>query len=519
MNKRSIFDKVLLAVAPGVAAERGKNRLRALQYEKANQILDGHRAYDAAGSGRRTEGWKRVGTSANSEIAVGGQKLRFGSRELIRNNPWAKKAQRVITTRVVGKGITPQIRVLNKKDYDRLKNAWQNWGETTECDYFGKLNFYGLERLAMDAVVESGAVFVQKINIASNIKATIPLKIKVLESDFLDRTRNGIIEGKTVRDGIAFDDSGRVLGYWLYFNHPGDNAMFVRFAKNASYYAPASEVIHVYRIDRPGQIDGVPWSHAVALKLRDLDDAHDAYLLRQKIAACFTAFVYDDEGGGGGSEKSVLPETMEPGLIQMLPTGKQVSFATPPGVEGFSEFSDDELHAIAAGYGITFASLTTKLSGLNYLSGRLGELDMGKNIDEWQTLMFIPQFCDPLFAWFLQGCMLRGFGNPNTAWAQWVTPTRDMVDPDKEFKVSNNRVRSGGSLFDFMRAQGDSDPEDTIRRKAEENALLDKYGIILDSDPRRTTNAGNAVVPGKPQDDQNAGDTASGGQNSDNSME
>jgi capsid protein len=46
------------------------------------------------------------------------------------------------------------------------------------------------------------------------------------------------------------------------------------------------------------------------------------------------------------------------------------------------------------------------------------------------------------------------------------------------------------SLSEALRERG-YDPETVLNEIADDNALLDKLGIILDSDPRMTTQAGN----------------------------
>ena len=56
------------------------------------------RGYEGAKTGRRTSGWVSAGTSANAEIAPAKSLLRNRSRELVRNNPYAAKAMRVLST-------------------------------------------------------------------------------------------------------------------------------------------------------------------------------------------------------------------------------------------------------------------------------------------------------------------------------------------------------------------------------------------------------------------------------------
>jgi len=53
---------------------------------------------------------------------------------------------------------------------------------------------------------------------------------------------------------------------------------------------PAEQILHSYRVLRPGQIRGVPWLSPVMMALRDLDDYADAERVRKKIEACVSAW-------------------------------------------------------------------------------------------------------------------------------------------------------------------------------------------------------------------------------------
>ena len=65
-----------------------------------------------------------------------------------------------------------------------------------------------------------------------------------------------------------------------------------------------------------------------------------------------------------------------------------------------------------------------------------------------------------------------------------------MTDPNTEILSLVREVRSGlKSLSEALRERG-YDPEEVLREVADDNALLDELGLVLDSDPRTTTQAG-----------------------------
>ncbi len=486
-----LVDRVIRAFSPEMGARRARARLSTVRFDAAREILE-ERRYDGASAGRRTDGWVRTGSGANAEVGAGLVRLRNASRDLTRNNPWAGKALDVITNYVVGQGIEPEIMLPSRVRSKRLADAWQRWAGKTECDADGMHNMAGLQALAMRAVAESGEVLIRRRQRLFSDGLTVPLQLQVLEGDFLDQHKTGKNGGNQILQGIEFGPTGKREAYWLFGSHPGESGIGI-VKSYESRRIPAEDIIHVYRMDRPGQVRGVPWGHRVLLKLKDLEDANDNYLLRQKIAACFTMIVYGDDDSGAANQ-SAIPDTVEPGGVLSLPGGKEAKFATPPGVEGFGEFSNDQLYAIASGYGITFEALTGKLKGVNFLSGRIGQMEMAKNVTRWQAGMFVPRFCDGVMGWFALAADLMGIANSHELSVQWVLPTRDMLDPQKEFKIEKDKIRSGKPLFDSLRGMGYTNPEQTLRRKQVENELLDELGLVLDVDPRHMSAAGNAVT-------------------------
>jgi capsid protein len=103
-------------------------------YRRALDILEKKRSYEAASHEKRNQGWKATGASANTEIATAGTTLRARSRELVRNNSYAKKANRVIVNNVVGTGIKPSPQGENKELGDTIKKAW-SWIVTGKQHY------------------------------------------------------------------------------------------------------------------------------------------------------------------------------------------------------------------------------------------------------------------------------------------------------------------------------------------------------------------------------------------------
>jgi len=70
-----------------------------------------HRRYDGARRGRLDRDWQAWGTSANSEVYASLQTLRNRSRDLLRNNDYARGMVRHLVDNVVYTGISFQAQI------------------------------------------------------------------------------------------------------------------------------------------------------------------------------------------------------------------------------------------------------------------------------------------------------------------------------------------------------------------------------------------------------------------------
>ena len=479
----SFFDNLVATFNPQVALKR----------ERARTQLDMLRKYDGASRGRRAENWLAQGSSADAAAQAGRRILRDRSRDLIRNNCYAAKAVQVIVSNTIGTGIIGQARAQrSRRRSQQLTDLFNGWAyDPLQCDFQGRLDFYSLQGLAMRTIVESGEVLIRRV-ITPDQK--VPLQLLVLEPDFLDTTKDVSFEkGGYIREGIEYDRSGKRVAYYIYDEHPGENHL--RVTNISSTRVPAEDILHCFRQERPGMTRGVPWASPIMLRLRDFDDYTDAQLLKQKISACFAAFAIDTESPdmGLGNE---LVDKIEPGMIEILPPGKDLRFANPPTIGDFDKISRQYLLQIAAGFGITYEALTGDLNNTSFSSGRMGWLEFNRNIETWRWQMVIPQLLNPIWRWFVQSASTSGIRMEGIV-AQWTPPRRELIDPSKEVNATIDAVRGGMmSLSEAIRENG-YDPEEVMLEMQQDNERLDALGLVVDSDPRKITGAGQVQSDGQ----------------------
>lgn len=486
--KLSRFERFIMAIAPKWGMARAHARLMARHFESAS-------------FGRRTAGWNRKTTDANAAASgVTLALLRAQARDLVRNNPWARRGLRRIVTNTVGWGIRPKA---TGRGADEVMARWRAWGETTQCDAAGRLTFYGLQRLIFRTVVESGECLVRRRRRLPSDGLAVPLQYQVLEPDYIDTGKDGVLgaAGGPIIQGVEFDAIGRRVAYWLFDQHPGGTGTLI---SPVSRRIPADGILHIYDQERAGQVRGPSWLASVDVRLHDLDEFEDATLMKQKIAACMAAFVTDLEGAGsplgqpGTDKPSGQPvDTFEPGMILNLPQGKQVTVANPPVATDHESFMAASLRGVAAGFGTTYEELTGDYRRVNFSSARMSRLAHQGDVYDWRFNILIPQFCQPAWAWMVDALALAGL-DVEAAPAEWTPPAAQMVDPDLEGQALSRMVRTGAMTHDEMVREQGFDPDQHWREYAEGLKRLDRLGIVLDSDPRKTTGAGQAQQAEKP---------------------
>jgi phage portal protein, lambda family len=488
------LDRAIGLVAPQLQLRRVRARL----------VMElALRHYEGAATGRRTQGWHRASTDANLANWTSLAKLRDAARDLVRNNGHAESALTTIGDHAVGAGIVAKP----FPDNARTLDLWRAWAETPACDADGRLDFYGLQKLVMRGVAESGEVLIRRRLRRPEDGLPIPLQVQVLESDYLDTQRTmPLPNGGQIIQGIEFDAIGARVAYWLFPSHPGSSTTTTATLFAQSRRIPASEILHVFKAQRPGQVRAVSWFAPVLLRFKDFDEFEDATLMKQKIAACLAVITSDIDGGAGAigtpdDAASPMTDTLEPGAILNLPPGRSVNVVQPPPVTDYAGYSAVSLRAIAAGLGVTYEDLTGDYTGMPFSAARMSRLRHWARVDDWRWRVLIPQFCDPVWGWATQAMYLTGLGAAPSA--RWTPPPMPMLDPSTEGLAYQRNIRTGiQTLSGAIRERG-LDPDEVLAEMAADNAKLDALGLVLDSDARKITQHGlmQPSVPENPAGD------------------
>ena len=474
-----LIDGLIEPFAPRLARRRYAERM----------ALREIRQYDAAAAGRRTQGWRRTGASANREVRQGLVQLRNGARELVRNNKYAASAVRQIVANMVGDGITATAKHADPVIQQRAQDEYDRWAEGKVDD---QLDWYGVQKMTARSVVEGGETLLSWGPDSDGPDGMV----RGLEGDYLDHLKQTFsLGGPRIDQGVGFDANGVRAEYWLFDTHPGEIGGYGAASKAYS----AANIDHVYEMLRWGQPRGISWFAPVAMDLRDGADVEDAVRMKKKVEACLALVLTPQEGGAGsplaaqqGQDDPTRPaiETLRPGMVFRTRPGETVSTLNPTSTGGEVEFLRHQLMGVSANLA-PYHLVSGDPSQSNYSQVRAQLLGFWANLDDWQHNMMLPLMCLPAFQRRMRRLAYQtGDKRFLRVKAEWAMPVRRLIDPIKDLAGEEIEIRGGlKSMLKALSERG-INPERHIKEIAAFNELADAAGVVLDTDPRRVTDTG-----------------------------
>jgi lambda family phage portal protein len=472
--------------------------LRRLQARRAVDIQ--RRAYEAARRDHRTASWQTPGSSANAEVTANEELVRNRSRDLVRNNGYAGQIVETFADHVVGTGIVGAPTGLKGRNAKTVAQGWRDW--SGECDHDEDQDLNGLLWSSVKGMAESGGSFVRFHRQPFGARATVaPLKLQVLEPDFLDALKDGTTAaGGWIDRGIEYDENGRKVAYWLLPAHPGDVASW-RAKQLTSSRVPADEVVHLYNKLRPGQDRGMPLLAPAIMTLQDLRSYFAAELVRKRTAACMVGVITSEDDGleigvdtsGSAVKYGPQAQKFEPGMFTRLLPGEDIKFNTPPGDPGVDAMAAQYLREAAAAAGVMYEHATGDFSRVNYSSWRAGHHGFRRRMERIQWLVVIHKLCRVIAARYREAALAAGLLPVASFGWRWTPPGFISVDPYKDAQADLANLRMGKVTLSQLVEERGYDYLEFLAQYAEDLASAESAlgaGVMFDGDPRKVLNGG-----------------------------
>tara|TARA_R110002110_G_scaffold291187_1_gene505200 strand:- start:1884 stop:3746 length:1863 start_codon:yes stop_codon:yes gene_type:complete len=393
--------------------------------------------------------------------------VRKRSRYEFDNNSWYSGMLRTASNHIVGCG--PRLQVLSddSESNTRLEKAWRKWSRS--------VNLAEKLRVMMETYWKDGEVFA--VRSRRDDLFPISLDINLIEAEQCASPFAGDPAGDPlIDDGVRFDASRNGAAYYIYDNHPGDTGFLSTF--EGDWY-DSSQVVHLFRRERPGQSRGIPRATCALNTLPIMRRQEMATLLAAETAASFATYLK--------STSSALDPTNSPAdfaeieiaynMMTTLPAGwdiAQVDGKHPgPQYEMFQRSALTSFcrctnmpYALAAG--------TSRDSNFSSLKG-----DM-KNV--WQPEVEVEQdrieliVIEQIWHWFLEEAvfapdLLDGLPSIEDIDHQWYWAPLPNLDEVDSANAANLRLDSGQSVPSTEYARRGLDYETELKKAAND------YGV------------------------------------------
>lgn len=437
-------------------------------------------AYDAAQTtNENAKHWRWADnlSAAQANSADVRRTLRDRSRYEIANNSFAAGIVDTLANDTIGTGPRLQIQTGDADANQAIEAKFTAWAKARGLS--AKL------RTARKARTGDGEAFMLFTDNPRG-SSRVTLDVKLVECDQFEDPSERHTDPRHVA-GIHFDEHGNPTQYDKLDSHPGD----VWGMSVTSTPVDADDVIHWFRVDRPGQIRGVPEITPALPLFAQLRRYTLAVLLAAETAADFAAVLetvstpFDDEGIADIADIDPFDGVdIDRGMMTSLPRGwKMNQFDPKQPTTTYLQFRNAILNEIARCVHMPANKARADSSGYNYASGRLDHgtyyeaIDVDRNQCEIEVL-------DVIFArWFDEASLIPGYlpelppfedGLPR----RWYWPGHKHSDPSKEANATKV-LHSLGLLTDEQYLFGEGiDPEEHFRQLQRQQERRRALGMI-----------------------------------------
>jgi len=383
---------------------------------------------DAAKSTTQTTDWRKLAATPDDVHTSDAATARTRAAYLVASTEYGHRAVEVVTDGVIGTGISTNVQIEWSRDESiteasngRVEDAKHRWAETA---FIGP-NMHAAEAQAlwMKATVADGQAFVyrryvpnRKVRGLRGLKPAPALCYEILPASRLSNVLAAPEGGNLLINGIEYGADGQPVAY--HFAGDGYSAK--------TYRIPADSILHHFRVDRPGQHQGMTWLAPVVQGLFLLRDIVEYKLVQYKVQAALAVLVSDEPGGQGignlpglptpvGSAKTTTAGAQQqfivPGMIHRTGQGK-VTTLTPTPSSDLDPLTRLCLRGIGVGIGISYERLSGDYSQVTFAGGRLTENALADRLDV-------------VHSWFC-----RGVETPiHRDWVDYAVAMGDMVAP------------------------------------------------------------------------------------------
>ncbi|MCM8532232.1 MAG: phage portal protein [Lentisphaeraceae bacterium] len=460
------------------------------------------RQFDAASRSARAMKWGGTFSGPNKSIEADLPLLKARSRRAVFNNGYAEAIVESWGSKMIGSGVFPMSNIADPEVKKAVTALWKK--SSKQLDITGRLDVPGLQRLALDSTITGGEVLTRFRYLDPDFPVSVPFQVQLLEGDHLDSCPYKKYKKNRVKLGIELDQNDRRVAYHISKEHPLDADYYQAYRR---VRVPVRDMIHTYRMRRPGQERGLPWLTSVLIVLYEIDEKETADNVRRKFNSLITMIVEDHEAVAYGNEQQLdedgnpledddedFLDDIEPGAQVKLPRGKKAVLSTPAPADPTDDaWLKGQLRKIAAGCGLPVHEISKDLTEVNYSSIRAGLISFRRSCEALLQHFFVTGWCQPVFNRWMDIAVANGLLPIDPADynqdpekyrdADWQGPAWEWVDPIKDITATILSIRGGlSSRQKEVRKRGgtteqiDRENKEDLERALKESLIYDCFG-------------------------------------------
>lgn len=510
-----------------------KNKIKVRDKPKISVKNSGYSDGGSSMTKKTLKSWLPSHYSAVSDIDQNLLTLRDRAADLAINSPIGSAALKTQITGVINAGlkIFPRINgeSLGLSDEEarswnrKAKQEFELWANDLSCDFYGRNNFFELQRIAYNNQLLDGdcfSVFRRRMPKGDN---PYSLKIQLIEAGRVSNPLNsgiaggsvtqtemqGTTKGSRIVNGIEVDRNGIIQAVWIsnrIWNEYSATRPELKWQR-VKFYGDKSgtkNILHLCFDSRIEQFRGEPYLAPVIETVKQISRYADAELTSAIIKSFFSIFFVQPDSNFdiyqiAGEEKpditapclDVTDYKLGSGTMSALPRGVDVKSIDSSNAQStFESFTTQFVQQIGAALNLPYEVLMKSFKA-SYSASKAALLQAADEFRQ-RRIAFINDFCQPVYENFLAEAVALGridapkfFDDPSVKkeWCRcdWHNETSHLLDPLKEIQAAVLKINSGLSHYEKESAElCGVDFYETAKHLAEEQNLLKNFSPVTE---------------------------------------
>ncbi len=414
--------------------------------------------------------------------------VRMRSRYEAENNSWYAGMLRTAANHIVGNGPRLQLLTPDPEANARVEKAWRLWA--------AKADLPEMLRTLVKTYWQDGEVFLMRAD-RQSLWPNVTLDLRTFEADQISSPWNQAYDDPYIDDGIRFDRSTNEIEYYVYDHHPGSNTPLSTL--NGKWYS-ARDVLHLFRVERPGQVHGIPRATASLQTLPIMRRQELATLFSAETAANFAMFL---ESNSPSLDPSSSPADFAEieitrNMLTTLPAGWKIGQVKPEQpTSTYNSFQSQALKSFCRCTNMPYGIAAGTFQESNFSAAKADMRMLWQPEVQSEQSRLECSILSGVFVWWLEAAiyvpgLLAGLPPINQIDHVWHHPPIPSLDPIDDANAATARLSSGQTSLTEEYATRGKDFATGIQRAA------DDYGVPIDALKAAIFAKTFGLVPGAP---------------------